>query len=52
MKIQMDWQSGFYIATDADTYDGAEDSKWPANCIGCGKTEDEAIKDLEEQLTR
>jgi hypothetical protein len=38
----MDWQ-----AWDDDTFDGAEDSHCP---IGRGRTEQDAIDDLKEQL--
>lgn len=41
---QFDWS-----AVDADTYDGAEDSK-NRNQIGFGHTEKEAIADLMEKL--
>lgn len=36
-----------WVATDDDTYDGAEDSHCP---IGFGATEQEAIDDLISQL--
>lgn len=39
-----DWQA---VTND---YDGAPDASWPANCIGYGNTEAEAIADLNEQL--
>lgn len=49
MKIQTEY---IYIvnewqAIDADSYDGAEDSNCP---VGYGKTEQEAIDDLMEQI--
>ena len=39
-----------WSAIDADTYDGAPDTKHPFNAIGWGKTEAEAIADLHSQL--
>lgn len=42
---QFDWS-----AIDADTYDGAPDTKHPFNAIGYGATEAEAIADLLSQL--
>lgn len=42
---RFDWS-----AIDADTYDGAPDTKHPFNAIGYGRTEQEAIADLLSQL--
>jgi hypothetical protein len=50
MKIRTEWQGVCWSAVDNDTYDGAEDTKWPCNCIGIGRTEEEAIADLKDQL--
>jgi len=39
-----------WLAVDDDTYAGAPDTKWPANCVGYGRTEAEAVADLLDQL--
>ena len=44
MKIRTEQQSGFWIAVDDDTYDG------PPAPLGWGRTEEQAIADLKEQL--
>ena len=43
------WSSNDWIATDSDTYDGAEDSA-TRNQIGYGKTEREAVNDLLDRI--
>ncbi len=40
-----------WSAVDDNTYDGAEDSKPPANLVGRGTSEAEAIADLLDQLS-
>jgi hypothetical protein len=40
-----------WSAVDDDTYDGAEDTKFPFNAMGWGRTEAEAIADLTAMLT-
>jgi hypothetical protein len=44
------WSSNDFIAYDEDTYDGAEDSHPSCRCIGYGRTENEAIAALQEEL--
>ncbi len=39
-----------WTAIDSDTYDGAPDAGPISRCIGYGKTEADAVADLEEQL--
>jgi hypothetical protein len=41
---------GCFVATDSDSYDGAEDAGPRAHCMGHGSTEELAIEDLKEQL--
>lgn len=52
MKIELDYQStpALWRATDASTADGAEDSGTLAHMSGMGKTREEALIDLLEQL--
>jgi len=39
-----------WSAVDDNRYDGAEDSRPPANIVGWGPSEDAAIEDLLDQL--
>ena len=44
VNIRTNWQYMHWVAVDDDEYDG------PGSPLGTGKTEQEAIDDLQEQL--